>query len=350
MSVPTSGDHAAAHATGERGSSDRAVPELEAEFALMTGRVLLWERQQATLAAVGHRALVAADLDEVLGVAAELAAETLDVDFVEIREATGAGLRLRAGYGWTGDAVGVDLEDGEFHQSGFTYRHPGLVVVTDLATETRFAPTDLLIDHGVRSGAGVVLPDGAGGWFGTLAVHTHDHRDFDEDDTAFLAALADLVGDVIGRDRATRQLVAREAALTTLVENDRSVVWMTDPVTGDRTYTSPGYEQLWGRHREGLERSSGDWLAAIDLADVPKVLAALEELRHGSYDVTYRVHRPDGTSSRIHDRAALVLDDEGELTCIVGLAEDVTGLLAEGAEPDPTQEPRRPEQGRGALA
>jgi PAS domain-containing protein len=321
---PPTGDHPAPGGAMTPDLDPTSSPALEVEFASMTGRLLRWERQQAALAAVGHRALVAGDLEEVLSVAAELAAETLDVDFVEIREHTGRGLLLRTGFGWSPGYLGVDHEQGAVCQAGYTYRRPEQVVVTDLATETRFAPSDLLIEHGVRSGISVVLPDGSGGLFGVIAAHTHLNRGFDEDDTAFLAALAGLLGDVIARARETEALVAREAALSALVEHDRSVVWMTDPTDGSRTYTSPGYDALWGRPRAGLDERPTDWLAAIGVDDVPAVLAALEGLPLGEYDVTYRVHRPDGSSRLIHDRAALVLDDDGHLTRIVGLAEDVT--------------------------
>jgi PAS domain-containing protein len=312
---------------GPSRSTSGGSAELEVEFAVMTGRLLLWERQQAALAAIGHRALVAGDLEEVLDVAVELAADTLDADLAEIREAGPAGLLLRAGFGWCEGRIGADLEVGDLYQAGYTFEHPDEVVVTELAMETRFAPTDLLIEHGVRSGVSIVLPDGRGGRYGVLAAHSRDHRDFDEDDTAFLAALADLLGDVICRYRATQALVAREAALAVLVERDRAVVWTTEPDGVARTTTSPAYEQLWGRPRAGLEARPADWLAAIAIDDVPHVLAALEALPEGAYDVTYHVHRPDGSSRLIHDRAALVLGDDGELTGIVGLAEDITDLV-----------------------
>src|ERR1017187_9520088 len=90
-------------------------------------------------------------------------------------------------------------------------------------------------------------------------------------------------------------------------------------------YISPGYERVWGRKCEELYREPKSWLAAVHPADRAEVLRrAQTDQAAGSYDVEYRILRPDGAVRWIRDRAFPVRNEQGEVYRIAGLAQDIT--------------------------
>lgn len=176
-------------------------------------------RQHAALAALGRLALEV-DLDRFLQSAAELVAQALSVELCKVLEVLPAGgvALLRAGVGWRDHAVGtVTVPLGPRSQAGYTLQRGEPVVVDDADRETRFSLPALLREHGVRSGASVVVP-GRGGPWGVLAVHTRQLRRFSEDDVNFLQAAAALLGAAIRRREDDRSLRRRAAELEAVAE------------------------------------------------------------------------------------------------------------------------------------
>jgi signal transduction histidine kinase/CheY-like chemotaxis protein len=74
------------------------------------------------------------------------------------------------------------------------------VVVPDLEDETRFPATNLLKDHGVVSGATVII-QGHHRPFGVLGVHTARQRVFSEEEVHFLLAIGSLLAMSVERQR-----------------------------------------------------------------------------------------------------------------------------------------------------
>jgi PAS domain-containing protein len=273
---------------------DPAVARLQHEFAVMSGRLLLWERQQATLAAIAHRALVTDDLTEVLEVAVELVADALEVETLALYEHRPEGW-IRAA------SVGLVEDRGD----GGPLAHPATTL------------------PGARV---VAVPDGSGGsgWGVLIAQRDGGHEPDADDEQGFLAAVAELLGDVVAAQVRKREQRERDRTLTALVERETSFVWTAGPDGLGRTSVSAAYDRLWGRSAAHLAGHPHDWLAAIDIDDVPSVLAALERAATGGYDLRYRIWRPDGSWRLIRDRATPLLDEAGRVTRVVGLAEDVT--------------------------
>ncbi|MEX2011245.1 MAG: GAF domain-containing protein, partial [Chloroflexota bacterium] len=145
------------------------------------------EQQQAVVAGLGLRALGGAGLDELCEEAVRKLASTLDVEFAKILQQLPDKRRLllRAGLGWRPGLVGkATLGTDRGSQAGYTLRSGSPVVVTDLATETRFTGAALLLDHGVVSGMSVII-EGHGAHWGVLGAHTARRRRFSEDDIHF---------------------------------------------------------------------------------------------------------------------------------------------------------------------
>jgi PAS domain S-box-containing protein len=176
--------------------------------------------QQAAVARLGQVAISSRDLDEVLSEAVRETAQALGVEFCKIlKRLPDGGLLLRAGTGWREGVVGqLKIPAGAESQAGHTLRAHAPVIVTDLATETRFHPIQLLRDHGVVSGMGVVI-DGPEQPYGVLSVHTAQRRDFNEDDIHFLQAIAHLLSSAIARTQADRELGRHREHLEELVRD-----------------------------------------------------------------------------------------------------------------------------------
>ena len=110
-----------------------------------------------------------------------------------------------------------------------------------------------------------------------------------------------------------------------VINNITEVFWLTDVAKARMIYLSPGYERTWGRKCQELYREPESWLAAVHPADRDMVFRrASTEQAAGTYDVEYRIVRPDGEMRWIRDRAFPVRNAQGEVYRIAGLAVDFT--------------------------
>jgi PAS domain S-box-containing protein len=165
---------------------------------------------QAVLAELGLRALAAEDVGSLMDEAVELVARTLGVEFSKVTEVLpdGAGLLVRAGVGWKPGVVGSWTElAGHSSQAGYTLLTGRPTVVYDPATEDRFAPSDLVGDHGAQSAACVVIHVGDEP-FGVLGAISTQLREFSEYDVSFMQSIANVLAIAVERSRSRKDLAA----------------------------------------------------------------------------------------------------------------------------------------------
>jgi two-component system cell cycle sensor histidine kinase/response regulator CckA len=110
-----------------------------------------------------------------------------------------------------------------------------------------------------------------------------------------------------------------------LVDNVRAVFWIVAPDGISVLYCSPAYEEFWGRSREELYADPDGWLEGIHPEDRDRVATTWDQ-GLTRYDTEYRVVRPDGEVTHVHDRAHPVLGADGTLERIVGITTDVTAI------------------------
>jgi diguanylate cyclase (GGDEF)-like protein/PAS domain S-box-containing protein len=159
--------------------------------------------QQQAVARLGHAALRETDLAALMSEVVTTVSATLDVELCKVLEvgSDDAGLRLIAGVGWAQElSRGAALPADQTSHVGFTLISERPVVVIDLATETRFAPSDLLRARGVVSGLAVAI-HGREAPFGVLAAHTARSRAFSDDDVNFVQAVANVLSTAVERHR-----------------------------------------------------------------------------------------------------------------------------------------------------
>ena len=131
-------------------------------------------------------------------------------------------------------------------------------------------------------------------------------------------------GDSLRSDKAVASVWENEEWFRQLAEHMRQVFWMTTADCERFIYVSPVFEEVWKRTVEDLYGDPGVWRESIHPRDSARVRGAIEHRAGGEYDEEYRIVRPDGSVRWIRDRAFPVRDDDGEISRIVGIAEDVT--------------------------
>ncbi len=259
---------------GYRNATRRYTPadlgllrELARRAALALDNALLYravkrgETRQAAVARLGQQALAGMGYDDLAQSAAGSLAEILGVPFVEVLQLTADRRRLLlvGGVGWKEGLIGTaTVKAGLGSQGGYTLATVGPVMLDDLATETRFSPPPLLVDHGVVSGLTVVVGSPAHP-FGVLGAHTTEHRVFADDDVNFVQAMANVLGAAIERrgheDRLNRLALAeqaRAAQLKAVIESIGDAVVVCDAI-GAVVLSNPAADALIGpRLTEGL--------------------------------------------------------------------------------------------------
>lgn len=174
-------------------------------------------REQIALAELGRRIVAPQELGRVLQDAIELVADTLAVEHATVLELSpdGEEVRLRAGVGWQERDVGHRVDAMPGGHAAYALDTPEAVIVDDLATETRFAPSPILLEAGIRASLAVRIPGTGRQPFGVIGVHTARERRFTPEDAQFLAGVAGVLASAISRHR--RAIEMNDEILQTLV-------------------------------------------------------------------------------------------------------------------------------------
>jgi PAS domain S-box-containing protein len=131
--------------------------------------------------------------------------------------------------------------------------------------------------------------------------------------------------DITERKRAVQALQSSEEKFRQLAENMHEVIYAITPSGSELLYISPAYEEVWGRTLDSVYQSPMSWTEAIHPDDQEQAhFMTLRRLQGESVASEYRIRTPDGSEKWIRDRGFPVRDQDGELTKIVGIAENIT--------------------------
>ncbi|MBI5104001.1 MAG: EAL domain-containing protein [Solirubrobacterales bacterium] len=168
--------------------------------------------QQSAVAALGERALESEDPGALLDHAVEVVRDTLGVDLAAMLELEPGGrtFMIRAGVGFEPGIVRSASVPAGWHdtQAGFTFTSREPVITDDAITERRFARSEILARHGIRSGVTVVV-QGRGGPHGILGAYSRDVAAFSPDEVTFLQSVANVLGDALDRWSAEMETLRR---------------------------------------------------------------------------------------------------------------------------------------------
>jgi len=127
------------------------------------------------------------------------------------------------------------------------------------------------------------------------------------------------------RSRIEAALRESELQFRQVTENILEVLFLVDPGWTRVFYISPGYMGVWGRTCESLYADPRSFIEAIHVDDRERAIQAVAPLGTVvTFDVEFRVVRPNGTVRWIRARAFPVRNESGEAFRFAGSAEDVT--------------------------
>jgi PAS domain S-box-containing protein len=164
------------------------------------------------------------------------------------------------------------------------------------------------------------------GTIGVITVQNYERSNcYSERDKDFLASIGSQVAIAIERIRAEEELRESEERFRQLADNIKEMFWMTDVVNDREEYISPAFEEIWGFPVERLMQGAVSFLDTVLPDDIPALSSVLERQRQGERtEIEYRITRPDGTVRWIWDRGFPILDDDGKVLRVAGIAADIT--------------------------
>ena len=126
------------------------------------------------------------------------------------------------------------------------------------------------------------------------------------------------------RRKAEAALRESEEQFHILADGLDSVVWLCDPQVTRIYYVNASYERIWGRTCESLYAEPRSFLDAVHPDDRARVESCLGNHAAEQWEIEFRIVRPDGALRWIRDRGTPVLDEQGRLIRMAGLATDIT--------------------------
>jgi diguanylate cyclase (GGDEF)-like protein/PAS domain S-box-containing protein len=209
------------------GDHDKTSPA-ERELQRLRAEIEARNRQETAIAELGQAALTGVDPLILLGQACALLESTLEVDHARALEISGGHVTLLASIGSNATFVHCHRDDEENESIAMYVSLAGApVVFDDMENETRFKSSHLRNFHGVRGGAGVMIPT-ASGIFGALLVYSSRERTFSEYELAFLKSAASLLGEAVERSHTEEALRKSESRLKQLIATTLDAVFSID--------------------------------------------------------------------------------------------------------------------------
>ena len=152
--------------------------------------------------------------------------------------------------------------------------------------------------------------------------------EYDDRDVMQLQLVATELHRIMKLRRIENEVRESEEKFRQMAENIGEVFFIFTPDWKRTVYVSPVYEQIWGRSLKDVYDNSMDWLEAVHPDDRIIPLAVVNKHIAGNFMETdtaeYRILRPDGVLRWINARTYPVLDEQGNVYRITGIAEDIT--------------------------
>jgi PAS domain S-box-containing protein len=124
--------------------------------------------------------------------------------------------------------------------------------------------------------------------------------------------------------RLTRKFRESEERFRQIAEALHDFVWLSDTRFTQHLFVNEAYERIWGRPRAELYENALALLDGVHPDDRERVRHAIGSLPQGTYDIEFRVLRPDGETRWVWSRGFPVRNARGEIYRIAGVTEDIT--------------------------
>ncbi len=130
------------------------------------------------------------------------------------------------------------------------------------------------------------------------------------------------------RRKAEAKLAEARDRLQSIYESLPDMLWSVELPSQRIIYVSPAARSIYGHEPSAFLENSSLWIDVVHPQDRAAVAAAWERLSEGeSFDIEYRVVRPDGSVGWVHDRGRLIRDAQKVPVRADGLARDISDVV-----------------------
>ena len=125
--------------------------------------------------------------------------------------------------------------------------------------------------------------------------------------------------------RAQLALTDSENRFRQMAENIRDVFFLVDMEGNRILYVSPAYEEIWGRSCESLYANPQSWTEVMHSDERASTYEKFKKgMAAGTFDLEFRIVRPNGSIRWIEMRGFPIRDEVGKLVRMTGVAGDIT--------------------------
>lgn len=151
---------------------------------------------------------------------------------------------------------------------------------------------------------------------GSVVEWTEDHRPL---------AMYGTHEDITATVELNKQLREKDERLRLITENLNEVFWLRDADNKSLLYLSPSAFSLFGISNEELQQQPEKWLDLVHPDDLHEVKRVLQSQKAGgSWEILFRLKRPNGSLAWIQSTSKAVFDENGTLVGHAGFSSDVS--------------------------
>ncbi len=129
-------------------------------------------------------------------------------------------------------------------------------------------------------------------------------------------------------DRANAALRRSDERFRQFADTVQDVFWMNKIEPFRFIFVNQAFERVWGLSTQALYENPRLWEECIHPDDRVRVQDTMQRWilapPDALFDLDYRIVRPDGHLRWIHDRGVKIVEGDGHLCCLAGVAADIT--------------------------
>ncbi|QGQ25590.1 PAS domain S-box protein [Gimesia benthica] len=134
--------------------------------------------------------------------------------------------------------------------------------------------------------------------------------------------------DITERQEEQQMLRQNRQIFHQISENINELLWVSSADIQKIYYLSPKYEEFWGQTCQSAYDDPRIWVERIHPDDRESLLQSMNRKIHGDFSdknfPQFRVVHPDGSIRWLESRSFPVYNDQGEVTRLVGIIDDIT--------------------------
>jgi PAS domain S-box-containing protein len=281
----------------------------------------------AMILKLGELGLHAEDIQNVMNEAVTVIAATFEVQYCEILELLSDGMSLlfRAQTGKREGLASQTVVEAESDtQEGYALQHHEIVILQNLAIETRFRKSAVQREKKVVSGITVIIHKN-GTPFGILQIYTTKRRKFTEEEAHLLQFSANILSETIKRKELEEALRMSEEKYSCLFEESKDVVFFST-VEGELIDINPAGVQLFGfSSKDEMLRMNIEQDLYVDATDREEYHRILFENGYvKNFELALKTK--NGHILFVQETATAVRDGKGNVIAYRGIMRDITNV------------------------